>query len=69
MKEVFYKLINDNHFNAADGSAISVGILSWAKYLPEVSAGLSVVWLIIRIFVSLRDDVFKKKRGKDGDVK
>jgi hypothetical protein len=63
----FLKLVNDHSFNPIDGGAAGIGLLTLVKWLPEVSAGLSIVWVALRIYVLVRDEIFKKKEKKDGD--
>jgi hypothetical protein len=68
MKDTLIKFVNDHSFNPVDGGALGVGILGILKYLPEISAGLSAVWVLLRIFILLRDEVFGRKKGtEDGD--
>lgn len=60
-------LVNDHHFNAVDGSAIGISGLALYQWLPHISAGLSVVWLGLRIYVLIRDEILKRKDKKDVD--
>jgi hypothetical protein len=65
MKEFFIKVVNDHSPNVFDGSAVGVGVLALLEMLPHVSAVLSVIWLALRIYVYIRDDVLGKR--KDGN--
>jgi hypothetical protein len=63
----FIKLINDHQINSADGTAVGVGVLAVLKWLPEVSALLSIVWIGLRIWVTIRDEFLNKEDKKNGD--
>lgn len=60
-KDAIVNFINDHQFNHVDGTAMGVGILSLFKYLPEISAGLSAVWVALRIYVLIRDEIINRK--------
>jgi hypothetical protein len=62
----FIDLVNDHSFNPVDGTAFGVGFLSWVKWLPDLSAGLAAIWMILRIVVFIRDE-FLKKDKKNGN--
>jgi hypothetical protein len=55
------KWITDHNFNVGDGTAIGVGLLSLLQYLPYVSAALSVIWVSLRIWILIRDEIINKK--------
>lgn len=63
----FIKLVNDQRFNAVDVSAAGVGVMTMAQWLPWVSAGLSAVWVALRIYVLVRDEIINHKVNKNGD--
>lgn len=60
------KWITDHNFNAGDGAAIGVGLLSILQWLPYISAGLSAVWVALRIYILFRDEILNRKK-KHGD--
>ena len=64
--DFFQRLINDHSFNIGVGTAGGITIASLMQVLPHVSAVLSVVWLGLRIYVLVRDEVFKKGK-QNGD--
>lgn len=56
------KLVVDNPSpNVVDASAASVGILAWLEWAPEVAGAFTVLWLGLRIFIALRDEIFGRK--------
>lgn len=59
--------VNDTSPNIGDAAALGISIASIIEYIPVVSAALSVVWVALRIYVTIRDDVFKKKEKKDAN--
>lgn len=61
MKDIIVKFLNDHQFNSVDGTAIGVGVLSMFKYLPEISAGLSAIWVALRIYILIRDEILNRK--------
>ena len=68
MKNAFLQLVNDHSFNPVDGGAISIGVLGLIEFLPELSAGLSAVWVLLRIYVLIRDEIIGRLKGKkNGD--
>lgn len=56
------KLIHDHSFNAVDGTAVGVTLLSFAQLLPYISAGLSAIWVGLRIYLLIRDEFLKKDK-------
>jgi hypothetical protein len=58
-------LVSDHNINEADMVAGGITLVTLLEYLPLVSAGLTAVWVALRIYVLVRDDIFKK--GKDGN--
>lgn len=66
MKEYLIQVLHDTSTNRMDGVAGALTIASLFKWLPEISAGLSIVWLGLRIFVLIRDEILNRK-PKDGN--
>lgn len=66
MKDYFSNLIHKTTFNEADGSAAAIGILGVMEFLPEISAGLSAIWVALRIYIVIRDELFREEK-KHGD--
>jgi hypothetical protein len=66
MVALFQKLINDSSINIGDGTAGGITVAALLEILPHVSVGLSILWVILRIIVTLRDDFFLRKQ-KDGN--
>lgn len=44
-----------------DAAAVTVAGATWIDWLPDVAAGLSIIWLLIRIWES---ETVKSLRGK-----
>jgi hypothetical protein len=63
----FHKFINDHSMNAVDAGAGGITLAAFFQFIPTVSAFLSAVWLGLRIYVLIRDEVIGKKRSTDGD--
>jgi len=62
------KLVVENPApSGIDYGAASVGVLAWLKMAPEVAGMFTVIWLGIRIFIALRDEVFGRKGKKNVD--
>ena len=61
MIDYIQKLINDNSFNLGDGAAGGITLAAFFQAVPKVSAILSLVWVALRIYVTIRDDLLKKK--------
>jgi hypothetical protein len=38
--------------HTADAAAVTVAGATWFNWLPDIAAGLSIVWLLIRIWES-----------------
>jgi hypothetical protein len=55
-----WNLINDPSINKGDAGAGGIMLASIINALPTVSAVLTIIWVALRIYVSLRDEVFKK---------
>lgn len=66
IKGYFATALHNHTPNTIDVTSAGVGIIAYFKYLPEVSAGLSAVWVALRIVVLIRDE-FWNKRKKDAD--
>lgn len=69
MREIldyFVKLVNDPTFNKGDAGAGGIMLASVVNALPTVSCALTIIWVGLRIYVSIRDDFFKKE-NKSGD--
>ena len=39
----------DPELLAGDATAVGIAGLTWASYLPDVAAALSVLWLLMRV--------------------
>jgi hypothetical protein len=46
--------------HAVDVAAVGVAGATWVDWLPDVAAGLSIVWLLIRIWESETVKGFRK---------
>lgn len=67
IKEYIIRVATENQINGVDVGAGSAGILAWLKWAPDVAGAFTVLWLGLRIYIALRDEIFKKKEKKDGD--
>ena len=47
--------------HTVDAVAVGVAGATWVDWLPDIAAGLSIVWLLIRIWES---ETVKRLRGK-----
>lgn len=66
IKAFFLKFLHDNAMNPVDVTAGGVSVAALLQYLPAVSAVLSVVWVMLRIIVTIRDD-FLNRKDKHGN--
>lgn len=55
-------LVKGQNFNIVDGFAWGITLATLMKLLPLISAVLSIVWLCLRIYIALRDEIFNKKK-------
>lgn len=67
LKDFFGRFLTEHQFNAVDGTAGGITVLTLFQFLPYVTAALAAVWWGLRIYVMLRDEIFKK--DKDANVK
>jgi hypothetical protein len=67
LTNLFHKLVHDTAFNVGDGAAGGITVATIINILPTISAVLSIIWVAIRIYVSIRDDILERK--KDGNLK
>lgn len=68
IKGWFITTIHDHTVNPVDVTAGGISLGAMFKYLPEISAGLSGIWVILRIIVLIRDEFWNKwKEKKDAD--
>ena len=51
-----------------DGVAVSGGIASLAGWLPDAAAGMTILWLALRIYESRTVQGMLKKGEENGDV-
>lgn len=54
--------LKDTSPNVGDAMAVGVSIASIAQFLPYISAALSALWVALRIYITVRDDLFKKDK-------
>lgn len=66
IKEFIIKVATEHQINSVDVAAGGTGVLAWLKYAPDVAGAFTVLWLGLRIYIALRDEVFGK-RNKHGD--
>lgn len=59
--------VTDHQFNAFDGSAIGITGFALLQWLPYISAGLSVIWMGLRVYILIRDEILNKKGKKHAD--
>ena len=52
-----------------DGVAVSGGIASLAGWLPDAAAGMTILWLALRIYESRTVQRMLKKGEENGDTK
>jgi len=57
------KLINDSSINMGDGAAGGITVAAFFELLPHVSALLGAIWIALRIYVTIRDDVLGGKKN------
>lgn len=53
-------ILHNHSFNSLDGTAVTVSVLSLMQWLPALSAALSCVWVALRIYILMRDQLFQK---------
>ena len=46
--------------HVVDAAAVGVAGLTWFSWLPNIAAGLSIIWLLIRIWESETVKGFRK---------
>lgn len=57
--------IHESAKQTVDAAAVGVAGAAWINWLPDVAAGLSIVWLLIRIWES---ETVKRLTGRnEGD--
>lgn len=66
IKSYFFKFLHDQSMNPVDVTAGGVGVAALLKYLPAISTTLTIVWVVLRLIVTIRDD-FINRKAKDGD--
>jgi hypothetical protein len=62
----FIKLVNEPRMNGIDGTAVGVGLMAFFQWIPHLSALATFIWIMLRIWVTVRDD-FLNKKDKDGN--
>lgn len=65
-KDYLIKVVTEHQINTVDVGAGGVGVLAWLKYAPDLAGAFTVIWLGLRIYIAIRDEVFGRKK-KDGD--
>jgi len=65
MKDFFIRVATEHQINSVDVGAAGTGVFTWLKLAPEIAGWFTIIWLSIRIYVALRDEVLGKKKGKD----
>lgn len=65
MIHYLHKLITDTSFNMGDGAAGSITVATYLDKIPTITAVLSLIWIILRLIVIVRDEFVKRK--KDGN--
>lgn len=66
VKDFIIKVATEHQINPVDIGAGGVGVLTWLQYAPDVAGAFTVVWLGLRIYIAIRDEVLGKKK-KNGD--
>jgi hypothetical protein len=68
IRDFIIKTATEQQVNPIDVTAGGTGVLVWLQWAPDLAGAFTVLWLGIRIYVALRDEVFgDKKEKKDGD--
>lgn len=62
IKEYINHLLHDSSLNIGDISMGGITVATIVQILPTASAVLSMVWVSLRIWVTVRDDILKKKK-------
>jgi hypothetical protein len=61
MKDFIIRTATEHQINGVDASAGGIGILAWLKWAPEVAGLFTVVWLGLRIYIAIRDEIVGRK--------
>jgi hypothetical protein len=61
IKDYITHLIYDSSLNIGDVSVGGITVATALNILPTISAVLSAVWVVLRIWVTIRDDFIRKK--------
>lgn len=56
-----WNLINDSSMNRGDAGAGGIMLASCINALPTISVLLTIVWVGLRIYVLVRDEILHKK--------
>lgn len=62
MKDFLIKVATEHQINTVDVGAAGTGVLAWLALAPELAGAFTVIWLGLRIFIAVRDEVFGKKK-------
>lgn len=62
IKEFIIKVATEHQINSVDVTAAGGGVLVWLKYAPDIAATFTVLWLGLRIFIAVRDEILGKKK-------
>lgn len=65
MIDYIFKFIKHPTTSVVDVSAGGVGVAAYLQLLPSISAGLTIIWIGLRIYILIRDQIIKGH--KDGD--
>lgn len=65
MIDELFKFIKHPTTNVVDLSAGGVGVAAYLQMLPSISVGLTIVWMGLRIYILIRDQIMNRKN--DGD--
>lgn len=61
MKEQLAKALTEHGATPLDVGAAGITVAAIFQWLPAISAALTIVWVALRIYIAVRDELFKKK--------
>lgn len=61
IKRVVWQWAHDTGLNPADLGFGSITVAAIFEMLPHATAALSFIWIVVRLYITIRDEWFKKK--------
>jgi hypothetical protein len=62
IKDYIIHLIHDSSLNVGDVGVGGITLATLYAILPKATAVLSLVWLVLRLIVTIRDDFLNRKK-------